>query len=145
MLPVHFPQLATLMLAALISLPAGSALARTVKHDDAVPLGWSAVAGMTPQEVRDMARDLPLSRAAAPDQPWCARSTEIGAALRNEFGEERVASGAEDIALWGSQVMGTWTVVLERPDATSCIIASGIGYRKAQDPQVYFVKAGLRD
>ena len=39
--------------------------------------------------------------------------------------------------------MGTWTVVLERPDATSCVIASGIGFRDGTSPDAYFTRVGL--
>ena len=51
--------------------------------------------------------------------------TAMAQALADEFGGKKVATGAQGIALWGSDRMGTWTMVLERADATSCVIASG--------------------
>ena len=98
---------------------------------------------MDPRAVRDMARDLPTSDQAAVDQPWCAPDAEVETSLRHDFEEERVASNGRDTALWGSALMGTWTVVLERPDATSCVIASGIGFRDGTSPDAYFTRVGL--
>ena len=40
--------------------------------------------------------------------------------------------------------MGTWTLVATRPDDTSCIIASGIGYDDRKAAEVYYTTAGLR-
>lgn len=124
---------------------AAPAMANTMSREQnlANPRGWSAVAGMDPREVREMARTLPLSDNAVGDQPWCDRKAEVESTLSHDFGEERVAAGHEGTALWGSALMGTWTVVLERPDATSCVIASGIGFSDGTNPGVFFTKAGL--
>ncbi|HWL57365.1 MAG TPA: hypothetical protein VNQ78_11955 [Paracoccus sp. (in: a-proteobacteria)] len=132
-------------LVAMMALPAGQAASATLTREEnaASPRGWSAVAGMAPEAVREMARSLPVSPDAAPDRPWCDRDAEVEAALRQEFGEEKIATNAQDTALWGSELMGTWTMVLERPDATSCVIASGIGFSDGESPQAYFVKVGL--
>lgn len=132
-------------LALLMALPAAQAFgAITSRHDDASgPTGWSAVAGMEPRAVREMARELPLSEQATRDQPWCGQNTEVEASLTHDFGETKVTTNARDTALWGSQIMGTWTVVLERADATSCIIASGVGFRDGTSPQAYFTNVGL--
>ncbi|MBD9526631.1 hypothetical protein [Paracoccus sp. PAR01] len=135
----------TALLAMLLALTSLSAHAATTSREEnlANPRGWSAVAGMEPQAVREMARRLPLSEQASGDQPWCGHDAEIAQTLSDDFGESRIATNANDTALWGSDLMGTWTVVLERPDATSCVIASGIGFSDAQSPQSYFTKAGL--
>lgn len=132
-------------LAALVALPAGQAGATITPREENAgnPRGWSAVAGMDPRAVREMARSLPVSADAGPGQPWCDRNAEIESALRDEFDEHKVATNSRDTALWGSELMGTWTVVLERPDSTSCIIASGIGFNSGESPQTYFVKVGL--
>lgn len=135
----------TAVLVTVLALPAGQVSAEIASRaqNAANPRGWSAVAGMDPRAVREMARTLPVSEDAAIDRPWCDRDAEIEAALRHEFAEEKIATNGRDTALWGSDLMGTWTVVLERPDATSCIIASGIGFQSGENPQSYFVTVGL--
>ncbi|WP_423210950.1 hypothetical protein [Paracoccus yeei] len=142
---LHHTLRAALAATALIAAQAAPAGATITSRDEnaAVPRGWSAVQGMDPRAVRDMARDLPTSDQAAVDQPWCAPDAEIETSLRHDFEEERVASNGRDTALWGSALMGTWTVVLERPDATSCVIASGIGFRDGTSPDAYFTRVGL--
>ncbi|MEF9601177.1 hypothetical protein O4J55_02145 [Paracoccus sp. PXZ] len=139
------PRIAPALLAVLLALPGQSAQAaiQTREENMANPRGWSAIAGMDPRAVREVARTLPLSENAVDDQPWCDRKAELERTLRHDFGESKVASGGEGTTLWGSQVMGTWTVVFERPDATSCVIASGIGFSDGTNPEVFFVKAGL--
>ncbi|WP_017999280.1 hypothetical protein [Paracoccus sp. N5] len=141
-------RLAPAMLALAVAAPALSAapaMATTMSREQnlANPRGWSAVAGMDPRAVREMARTLPLSDTVVADQPWCDRKAEVEATLSHDFGEEKVAAGHEGSTLWGSALMGTWTVVLERPDATSCVIASGIGFSDGANPGVFFTKAGL--
>ncbi|CAM3153947.1 hypothetical protein SAMN04488021_10557 [Paracoccus aminovorans] len=136
------PRLVPAVLALALAAPA---LAATQSREEnlANPRGWSAVAGMDPREVREMARTLPLSANAGGDQPWCDRKAEIESTLRHDFDEQKVATGEEGTALWGSALMGTWTMVLERPDATSCVIASGIGFSEGANPRVFFTRAGL--
>ena len=121
------------------------ALAVTQSREDnlANPRGWSAVAGMDPREVRELARTLPLSQNAVGDQPWCDRKAEVESTLAHDFGEEKVAAGHEGTTLWGSALMGTWTMVYERGDATSCVIASGVGFSDGANPGLFFAKAGL--
>ena len=53
-----------------------------------------------------------------------------------------VARRADGTQLWGSDMMGTWTVLLERGD-THCVIASGIGYQDGVDPGAFYAKVGL--
>lgn len=132
-------------LTVLIALPAAQAFGAITSRSDnaAQPRGWSAVAGMDPRAVREMARTLPLSEQATGDQPWCGHDAEIEASLTHDFGETKVSTNARDTALWGSEMMGTWTVVLERADATSCVIASGIGFDTAASPQAYLTNVGL--
>ncbi|WP_199259913.1 hypothetical protein [Paracoccus binzhouensis] len=138
-------RLASALMAVLLALPGQAALAATQDREEnlANPRGWSAIAGMDPRAVREMARSLPLSDQAAGDQPWCDRKAELERTLRHDFGESEVAVGSDGTTLWGSALMGTWTVVFERPDATSCVIASGIGFSDAANPALFFVKAGL--
>lgn len=133
------------LLASLMLLSAASAQAAITSRQGnaANPRGWSAVAGMDVRSVREMARRLPLSDRSSSDQPWCGTDAEVETALRRDFREERIAIDAQDTALWGSERMGTWTMVLERPDATSCVIASGVGFSRSKSPATYFSKVGL--
>ena len=132
----------TALLALALALPASAAI--TSREDNlAAPRGWSAMAGMDPHAVAEMARSLPLSDQAAGDQPWCDHRAEVERTLTHDFGEEKIATAARGMVLWGSELMGTWTMVLDRADATSCVIASGIGYSDTTSPQVFFTQAGL--
>lgn len=133
------------LLAGVLALSATSAGANITSRaqNAASPQGWSAVSGMDPRAVRELARTLPVSDDATGDQPWCGRNAEIEAALHHEFEEQKIATNARDTALWGSPQLGTWTMVLERPDQTSCIIASGIGFSEQASPAAYFVRIGL--
>lgn len=133
------------ILAAALALSASAAGANITSRmeNTAHPQGWSAVSGMDPRAVREMARSLPLSDDATGDQPWCGRDTEIEATLNHDFDERKIATNMRDTALWGSQQMGTWTMVLERPDQTSCIIASGVGFSEQASPSAYFSQVGL--
>ena len=137
--------LPTALLALAFALPTAPAIAAITTHGEnlASPRGWSAIAGMDPRAVAELAQTLPLSDEAVGDQPWCDRRAEVERTLAHDFGEEKVANGARGMALWGSELMGTWTMVLERADATSCVIASGIGYSDATSPQVFFTRVGL--
>ncbi|MTH80243.1 hypothetical protein [Paracoccus aestuariivivens] len=134
-----------ILLVAAMMLPTAPLQAATVSRQDnaASPRGWSSIAGKDPRDVREMARTLPLSDQTTKDQPWCGRDSEIETALQHDFGEAKVATNTKDTALWGSDQMGTWTMVLQRPDDTSCIIASGIGFNQQTSPASYFVTAGL--
>ena len=52
-------------------------------------------------------------------------------------------TGVQGTQLWGSDQLGTWTLVAPRDDQTSCIIASGIGFSDDRSTQAYFQVAGL--
>ena len=69
---------------------------------------------------------------------------EIATTLAQDFGESPVeTAGAQGTELWGSEIMGTWTLVAPRSDETSCIIASGVGYSEDLAVGDYFRVAGL--
>lgn len=146
---MRMPKLTRIAPAALVALgmmaAGNAATAAITSHDDnqANPRGWSAVAGMETSAVIELARTLPLSRDARADQPWCDQSDQLAQTLSHDFAEEKVATGAKGTQLWGSALMGTWTMVLDRGDATSCIVASGIGYRDGASPRQFFTQAGL--
>lgn len=124
--------------------PASGAVTSRADNASAAPTtatglrGWSAIAGQSPDAVIEIARTLPLSQEATGDQPWCAQSAEIARTLSHDFDERKVATDANGTALWGSGLTGTWTMVLERANSTSCVIASGIGYSDAAAPGAFF-------
>ena len=130
--------------AALMAMPALSA---TRPWDAVVAFvqAWPAMAGVETATLLEQAQDLPTSDMAVGDQPYCAADSEIHQTLQDDFNEAPVpGDGHAATELWASDQMGTWTLVAPRPDDTSCIIASGIGYDAARDPDVYYQTAGLR-
>ena len=135
---------AAILATALLALPLAPGHAEiTSRRDNAAdPRCWSAVAGLTPRAVRDLVRHLPPSDQSA-TRPWCSPAAEVEATLRLDFLEERIGRGRQDTTLWGSEQRGTWTMLLERPDAVDCVIASGTGFSRRRPPDYYFDKAGL--
>ncbi|MBB1498530.1 hypothetical protein [Paracoccus sp. MC1862] len=105
--------------------------------------GWTAVAGLSGPEVVELARSLPVEAEASGNLPWCDAAPVISGALKAEFEENLIARRADGTQLWGSDLMGTWTVLLERADNTNCVIASGIGYQDGVDPGAFYAKVGL--
>lgn len=106
--------------------------------------GWSAMQGVTPAALVVDIRTMPVSEVATDDQPYCATDAEIAATLRQDFDEHPIElTGAQGTQLWGSDDLGTWTLVAPRDDQTSCIIASGIGFSDDHGAQAFFTVAGL--
>lgn len=105
--------------------------------------GWPAVAGLSGREVLTLARTLPATPEVDPAKPWCDTAASVDRQLDDQFAESLITRGSEGTQLWGSPLMGTWTVVLARPDQTSCIIASGIGFEEGANPAIYFGRVGL--
>ncbi|MCG6111113.1 MAG: hypothetical protein MEQ74_02865 [Paracoccus sp.] len=106
--------------------------------------GWSAMQGIAPATLLEDIDTLPVSEMAIDDQPYCASDAEIAATLRHDFDEHPVeTAGAQGTELWGSDQLGTWTLVAPRADETSCIIASGIGFSDDRSTQAYYTVAGL--
>ena len=106
--------------------------------------GWSAMSGIDVPDLLDRAQDMPTSDMAVGDQPYCADDPEIHQTLHHDFAEKPVDASHEGTQLWGSDRLGTWTLVAPREDRTSCIIASGIGYDPEKDVEVYYRTAGLK-
>lgn len=136
-------RIASLTLALLVSV--GAAQARPAAEQ---PIrGWSAMDGNDAAMLLESAQDLPLADMAAGDQPYCATHDEISQTLQHDFGEKLIdisqfaGLGAQ---LWGSDQLGTWTLVAPRGDGISCIIASGIGFDLQRDSRAYYNVAGLR-
>lgn len=140
--------LARLGLAGGLALAAAMPAHASARPDQPVR-SWSAMTGVSVADLLRQAETLPLSDTpagmAAGDQPYCAADTEIRQTLDQDFAESPVTGAAEGPAqLWGSDLMGTWTLVAARADDTSCIVASGIGYDAGRDAAEYFSSAGLR-
>ncbi|MBC9246285.1 hypothetical protein H4P12_06055 [Paracoccus sp. 11-3] len=126
--------------ALLVAMPAYSA----IRSDQPVQ-GWSAMAGIDTASLLQQAQDMPTSDMAVGDQPYCATDSEIHQTLTQDFSENRVdAEQHAGTELWGSDQMGTWTLVAPRKDNTSCIIASGIGFDEQTSVEVYYTTAGLQ-
>lgn len=106
--------------------------------------GWSAMKGTdTATLLRDV-QTMPLSSQATEDQPYCASDAEIADTLEHDFNELPIdTANADGTHLWGSDQLGTWTLVATRADQTSCIIASGIGFDDQADTEEYYEVAGL--
>lgn len=120
-----------------------AALLVTRSQNLAQPHGWSAVAGMDTHQVMQIARHTEIGEVSSSEHPYCDLDQTVQETLAHDFGEKLISQGSQDTQLWGSSAMGTWTVVLARQDATSCVIASGIGYSEDANPGLYFTKAGL--
>ncbi|MDO5621628.1 MAG: hypothetical protein Q4G24_09185 [Paracoccus sp. (in: a-proteobacteria)] len=129
--------------AAIAALPVSGAFAaiESAAWNNANPRGWSAVSGVDTRSVMESVRD---QTAVAADQPYCDVTKAVEDTLRHDFTESFVSAGADDTQLWGSEQMGTWTLVMNRGDGTACIVASGVGYQTETSPQRYFALAGLR-
>ena len=106
--------------------------------------GWSAMQGIEPAALLEDIQSMPVSELAIDDQPYCAADAEIAATLEQDFAEHPVEmGGAQGTELWGSDQLGTWTLVAPRDDQTSCIIASGIGFSTDKTAEAYYTVAGL--
>lgn len=122
----------------------GAAPALAASRADQPVQSWSAMDGTDARTLLRQAQDLPVSDMAVEDQPYCAADAEIHFTLEHDFDETRVETDAQaGTELWGSDSMGTWTMVAPREDGTSCIIASGIGFDEARDTRLYYASAGL--
>lgn len=110
------------------------------------PRGWSAIEGSDAAALIGHADSYGTGGDAAPGDPYCDASKTIARTLSHDFGETLVQDaklGRAVTQLWGSDLMGTWTLVMARDDEVSCVIASGIGFRTDVDPRTFYVQAGL--
>ncbi len=68
----------------------------------------------------------------------CAGHADVLASLKRKFGEELKAAGVtrnkQLIELLVS-AKGTWTFLLVTPDGKACLIESGDGWEKTQEPE----------
>ena len=140
---MRFHRVALAALAATLSVGAAQSAVVPSPVLNAPVRGWTAVAGMSGPEVVELVRSLPArTTEASGNLPWCDAAPVVSTALKSEFDENLVARRADGTQLWGSDMMGTWTVLLERGD-THCVIASGIGYQDGVDPGAFYAKVGL--
>lgn len=75
---------------------------------------------------------LPLSASA---QSACAPRDAIVEKLKEKYGEDQRGLGLGGkksvIELWSSEKTGTWTIVMTRPNGTTCIVAAGDAWLEA--------------
>lgn len=135
---------ARLMMAGSVALLTAMPALAAARPDQPVQ-AWSALAGVPVPALLDRAGELPVTDMAIGDRPYCAPDAEITMVLEHDFNEapvdDRTHSGTQ---LWGSDQLGTWTLVAPRADETSCIIASGIGFHPDRDVEIYYRTAGLK-
>lgn len=114
-----------------------------------VPRVWAAMAGADTPSVISMIANQPAQSLVPelnPDEPYCDLRTTLTQTLSHDFGEHLVqtkSQGPDGTELWGSDLMGTWTLVYHRQDGVACVIASGTGYSDGANPAVYYTQAGI--
>lgn len=68
-------------------------------------------------------------------QSRCQDRDALVRALENRYAERLAGAGLRDeravFEVWTSDDSGTWTILLTRPDGTSCVMASGTNWRNA--------------
>ena len=61
--------------------------------------------------------------------PHCGDRESVAATLSDNYEEQHFASGLQSetglLEIWASDELGTWTVLLTRPDGQTCVMASG--------------------
>ncbi|MFI0396420.1 hypothetical protein [Paracoccus jiaweipingae] len=130
--------------AAMLALMPTAGLAKLESRADTQrePRAWTAIAGADTASVMEAARSQTANGA---ETPYCDATGTVQTTLDHDFGEAFVSKGRDGTELWGSNLMGTWTLVMDRGDQTSCVVASGVGFNEKTSPQRYFALAGLVD
>lgn len=79
-----------------------------------------------------------LVPAAAMAQQQCGQRTAITEQLTAKYGEYLAAGGLQSaqsiVEIWFSEEKGTWTILMTRPNGTSCLLASGTDWRNMPKP-----------
>lgn len=74
---------------------------------------------------------------AAAEEPLCVPRGDMQAALENEYGEVSVGYGLDHrdviVEVWVSRA-GTWTLLITRPDGSTCAVAAGIDWVFVEQP-----------
>lgn len=83
----------------------------------------------------------------SPDVPYCDHRRALLDTLDHDFAEkQRVITPLEQnrsVELWASDIMGTWTAVYTRADGVACVISSGVGWEKGDNPVALLKSEGL--
>jgi hypothetical protein len=70
----------------------------------------------------------------------CGDRTEIIETLIQTYGENFSGGGLQDdtavYEVWTSEEEGTWTILLTRPDGTSCVMAAGTDWLPQLDRHI---------
>jgi len=71
---------------------------------------------------------------AASAQSHCAARDKVVSKLSSGYGETFAGGGMQNskriYEVWFSEEKGTWTILMTRPDGSSCIMASGTHWRE---------------
>jgi hypothetical protein len=66
---------------------------------------------------------------AAVAMPHCGSRDDVVSTLVDQFDETHRASGLESatglMEIWASDIDGSWTILLTRPDGQTCVMATG--------------------
>jgi hypothetical protein len=70
-----------------------------------------------------------LPSAARATPAFCAERARIAERLETEYSEQLVGGGMQSqtglIEVWAATTGATWTILMTRPDGTSCVMATG--------------------
>lgn len=82
---------------------------------------------------------LALSALPAAAKDACAERDVVIEGLQNKFSEELTAGGLQTtqpsqmmVEVWSSPDTGTFTILMTRPDGTTCIVAAGTDFFNKQ-------------
>jgi hypothetical protein len=83
---------------------------------------------------------LSLPLPAAAQGISCGERSEIVDTLLNVYGENFSGGGLQDDSavyeVWTSEENGTWTILLTRPNGTSCVMAAGTDWLPQLDRHI---------
>lgn len=81
------------------------------------------------------------------NQPFCDQTAEVTATLASDFAESEQSAWVEgkDMALqlWGSDMMGTWTLLHVGQDGIACVVSSGTGWSEGVTHQDILAMADI--
>jgi hypothetical protein len=115
-----------------------------MKH---LALAAALVAALPAAAVADARDGARFIRPAAPVAPvivapapavFCASRAEIAARLAGEYSEALAGGGMQGpqgfVEVWTSVGGGTWSLLMTRPDGSSCVIATGMQWQVILPP-----------
>lgn len=84
---------------------------------------------------RALALGIMISTPAAAQQQTCADRSIITRSLQENYGEEFAGGGLRNSTsiyeVWENEETGTWTILMTKPDGSSCVMAAGTDWRHA--------------